>query len=320
MAYGFQTTKKTLGQENPKPLGPATKAGAVSAGPGASFSGTGATGERTNNTGGGWTNLQDFLAVNQDAAKGMAGKVQDKVGGAYDTAQKAYGNAGETFNADVRGGTLAGPKKVGNYTFNQAAENAAKGYSGPTDITQTQGWQEAEMAREGADAVAKRSQSLAGRETMLQDAYGGQANTLDSWLAGTQMGATQSNVDPNAYKAAADQYVGYAQKDSADAAGAWGKLRDYLGAKDAADKEAARIAAENAAAAARKATRDANKAQADSVTTNPDTGAKVHEVGSTAGLAPGQVWETPTTTGGQKGLAGKRWDPKTKRWVADTAD
>lgn len=152
-----------------------------------------------------WVNLQDYLGLNADQGEQMANDVYQHVN---DQATKA----GQQLTTDVQGYNTAvgkGSVQAPNVDYsqvdpNQAAANAAKQYTGPTDLASYD--PTLEMNVSGAIQQMQQAADPNQRGYVLQETYGSKAgqtvgdNAFDSFLTGASPGAAQLDTFGQKYK------------------------------------------------------------------------------------------------------------------------
>lgn len=137
---------------------------------------------------GGWTNLQDYLSANSDQAAQAGSQIASGVNDQAQNAQNDIDSASSDFSNQVNAGSVnadsdavnkdiaaaTGASSSASFDPNAAADfqkqlNAS--YSGPTDFTQSGGYQKAQGSLNNAQTALNQTQSEAGRDVLLQNQY-----------------------------------------------------------------------------------------------------------------------------------------------------
>lgn len=147
----------------------------------------------------GWTNLQDYLAVNEDQGEGMAGKVAGNIAAVGGQAKEQMANANTSLSAQATSATKD-TGKAPTTSADAAARAKKSAYSGPAGLDAV----DPTLAGNVADAVqrVKTAGTSSGQTAILGEAYGqgrGAQTTaggmFDSFLlSGANGGATMRDA------------------------------------------------------------------------------------------------------------------------------
>lgn len=189
---------------------------------GAAASGASSGAPNTPSKSGSWTNLNNYLAANQDQGAAIGNQISDTVNNQGKNAQDEINNLNTGFNQAVASNTTKEDKNavdqaIQNASNIQAGQNlsqadldafkkqATASYSGPTDLTKATGYSQAAQDAAKAKSAAAQSASESGRDVMLQNQFnnasaGGYTqgeNNLDQLLLEGSGGASQINQAAN---------------------------------------------------------------------------------------------------------------------------
>lgn len=218
-----QTQQQSQSQQAP-PSTSAGGAGVASTGSSASGSPGGANPAPAStpkpSSSGSWTNLDSYLGANADQATSMGQQIAQSVNNAGNQAQTDVNNLSSNFTADVNKNVVNQNPDAVNTAISDASaltagqtlsaedqqafnQQANASYSGPTDVTSYNGYNQAQQDVNAATQKAAATKTEAGRATLLNDQYGNTSqygytlgeNNLDQLLLQNSGGA-QAALEP----------------------------------------------------------------------------------------------------------------------------
>lgn len=204
---------------------PSTSGGGAGVAAGGGGSGAGATGSPAPaapkpSSSGSWTNLDSYLGANSDQATQLGQQIASNVNSAGTQAQTDINNLGTSFTNSVNQNVVNQNPDAVNKAITDASsltagqnlssddqqaynQQANASYSGPTDVTAYNGYNQASQDVLGATQKAQETTSEAGRGTLLNDQFGNSSqygynqgeNNLDQLLLQNSEGA-QTALQP----------------------------------------------------------------------------------------------------------------------------
>ncbi len=186
-----------------------------------------------------WINLQDFLGVNEEAGKQMAGQVTGSIGKQAEAATHQLGDAQSAFDARVKNDPNAYDAKE-----QAVATKAPQAYGGPSDLSGV----DSSLASNLKDA-AQRVQAVNTQDGQVHElgaAYGGKSSTnagggLDAFLLSGAGGGAMAdlNTQYGTLDAKYDTANSAARKTASDASVRAGENQKAWASKAAAETAAA---------------------------------------------------------------------------------
>lgn len=214
-----QAQQQSQSQQAP-PSTSAGGAGVASTGGGGAGAAAAAASAPKPSSSGSWTNLDSYLNANSDQATQIGQQIAGSINNVGNQAQNDISNLGSNFNSAVNQNTVNQNPDAINQAVSDASSltagqnlsaadqqafngQANASYSGPTDVTSFNGYNQAQQEVNAANQKAQETQSEAGRGTLLNDqfqnssqyGYTAGENNLDQLLLENSPGA-QSALQP----------------------------------------------------------------------------------------------------------------------------